>query len=162
MGRKCQGSSRGGRSRSKNRSEEGVWLERKEKHKEDKNEKKEETRTPTSRDTRMARKEQRRDWRESSAACGQTLRAPRSSNNASAFSGDRLTTVTSASGNLLNNASSNNRDIFPAPRMQTRAFEALLRRSRMAFMIISSTAALDTDTEPFWSRAGDQLRRRRS
>mmetsp|Transcript_47353 Transcript_47353/g.144031 ORF Transcript_47353/g.144031 Transcript_47353/m.144031 type:complete len:253 (+) Transcript_47353:473-1231(+) len=71
-----------------------------------------------------------------------------SSNTACALSTERLTTVTLASGFLLNRASRRSRDILPAPTMQTLTLLAYFRRSGRAFAIISSTAALDTETEP--------------
>mmetsp|Transcript_18568 Transcript_18568/g.49031 ORF Transcript_18568/g.49031 Transcript_18568/m.49031 type:complete len:251 (-) Transcript_18568:19-771(-) len=60
----------------------------------------------------------------------------------------RLITTTSCSGFLLKSAIKRSLDILPAPRMHTLTLPAGFLMSFIAFCIISSTAALDTDTEP--------------
>mmetsp|Transcript_872 Transcript_872/g.2761 ORF Transcript_872/g.2761 Transcript_872/m.2761 type:complete len:407 (+) Transcript_872:289-1509(+) len=69
-------------------------------------------------------------------------------NNCSAFSNVRFTTVTCTSGSLLNNAINNSLDISPAPRIQTRTFCASLPNTAWERSNMSSTATLETDTEP--------------
>mmetsp|Transcript_39763 Transcript_39763/g.64258 ORF Transcript_39763/g.64258 Transcript_39763/m.64258 type:complete len:201 (-) Transcript_39763:908-1510(-) len=71
-----------------------------------------------------------------------------SSSTACAFSTDLFTSVTSMPGSLLKSASSKSLDIFPAPMIQIWTLLECLRRSSIVFDIISSTAALDTETEP--------------
>mmetsp|Transcript_65070 Transcript_65070/g.203936 ORF Transcript_65070/g.203936 Transcript_65070/m.203936 type:complete len:216 (-) Transcript_65070:277-924(-) len=75
-------------------------------------------------------------------------RAETSSSSACALSADRFTTVTSTSLFLLKRAMSRSLDILPAPRMQTRTLLAYFRRSGRALAFMSSTAALETETEP--------------
>mmetsp|Transcript_39174 Transcript_39174/g.108954 ORF Transcript_39174/g.108954 Transcript_39174/m.108954 type:complete len:266 (+) Transcript_39174:388-1185(+) len=75
-------------------------------------------------------------------------RAATSSNNACALSVDLFTRVSCTSGSLLKRAMSRSLDILPAPMMQTFTVLAYLRRSGRARAIISSTAALETETEP--------------
>mmetsp|Transcript_35057 Transcript_35057/g.104173 ORF Transcript_35057/g.104173 Transcript_35057/m.104173 type:complete len:251 (+) Transcript_35057:387-1139(+) len=71
-----------------------------------------------------------------------------SSKQACALATFLLTTTTSWSGCLLKRASRRSLDILPAPRMHTLTLPAGFLTSRRAFIIMSSTAALDTDTEP--------------
>mmetsp|Transcript_45278 Transcript_45278/g.114941 ORF Transcript_45278/g.114941 Transcript_45278/m.114941 type:complete len:219 (+) Transcript_45278:501-1157(+) len=60
----------------------------------------------------------------------------------------RFTTVTLASGFLLKRANRRSLDIFPAPRMQMFKLVESFLKSPIDFAIMSSTAALDTETEP--------------
>mmetsp|Transcript_61880 Transcript_61880/g.144961 ORF Transcript_61880/g.144961 Transcript_61880/m.144961 type:complete len:242 (+) Transcript_61880:657-1382(+) len=71
-----------------------------------------------------------------------------SSSTSWAFSTERFTRLTLMSGYLLKSANSSNLDILPAPMMHTCSLLAGFRRSCIALDIMSSTAALDTDTEP--------------
>mmetsp|Transcript_111153 Transcript_111153/g.313639 ORF Transcript_111153/g.313639 Transcript_111153/m.313639 type:complete len:291 (-) Transcript_111153:1049-1921(-) len=75
-------------------------------------------------------------------------RLANSSRRASALSADLLTNVTRMSGCLLNKAMSKSLPIFPAPRMQTCKSLARFRRSAIDLIISSSTAALETETDP--------------
>mmetsp|Transcript_102247 Transcript_102247/g.324867 ORF Transcript_102247/g.324867 Transcript_102247/m.324867 type:complete len:210 (-) Transcript_102247:272-901(-) len=75
-------------------------------------------------------------------------RAETSSRSACALSVDLLTRVSCTSGSLLKRAMSRSLDILPAPRMQTRTLLAYFRRSGRALAFMSSTAALETETEP--------------
>mmetsp|Transcript_35165 Transcript_35165/g.100172 ORF Transcript_35165/g.100172 Transcript_35165/m.100172 type:complete len:256 (+) Transcript_35165:617-1384(+) len=89
----------------------------------------------------------------SSIGAAEALEPPRpattsSSSSARARSTDLLTTVTRMSGNLLKRAMTKSRAIFPAPRTATRRSAAAFLRSGMAFIAMSSTAALEVETEP--------------
>mmetsp|Transcript_87594 Transcript_87594/g.232543 ORF Transcript_87594/g.232543 Transcript_87594/m.232543 type:complete len:223 (+) Transcript_87594:430-1098(+) len=75
-------------------------------------------------------------------------RAETSSSSALALSVDLLTRVSWMLGSLLKRAMSRSLDILPAPRMQTCTLLEYFRRSASVLAIISSTAALDTETEP--------------
>mmetsp|Transcript_58506 Transcript_58506/g.187966 ORF Transcript_58506/g.187966 Transcript_58506/m.187966 type:complete len:276 (+) Transcript_58506:450-1277(+) len=75
-------------------------------------------------------------------------RADTSSSNAWAFSVDLLTKVMLKAGSLLKRAMSSSLDIFPAPTMQMFTLFEYFFRSGRARDIISSTAALETETEP--------------
>mmetsp|Transcript_20812 Transcript_20812/g.45863 ORF Transcript_20812/g.45863 Transcript_20812/m.45863 type:complete len:206 (+) Transcript_20812:601-1218(+) len=75
-------------------------------------------------------------------------RAETSLSRASAFSTERFTNVILMSGFLLKSAMSSSRDILPAPTMQTCKLAECFRKSANALAIMSSTAALDTETEP--------------
>mmetsp|Transcript_44787 Transcript_44787/g.104358 ORF Transcript_44787/g.104358 Transcript_44787/m.104358 type:complete len:243 (-) Transcript_44787:175-903(-) len=71
-----------------------------------------------------------------------------SSRTAWALSTERFTSVTLMSGCLEKRASRQSLDILPAPTMQTCTLPAGFRRSCMDLDIMSSTAALETETEP--------------
>mmetsp|Transcript_24237 Transcript_24237/g.69482 ORF Transcript_24237/g.69482 Transcript_24237/m.69482 type:complete len:256 (-) Transcript_24237:753-1520(-) len=75
-------------------------------------------------------------------------RAETSSSRAWARSVDLLTRVSWMSRSLLKRAMSRSLDILPAPRMQTRSLFVYFRRSGSDLAIMSSTAALETETEP--------------